>query len=227
MTSKRSVPGVEKAPSIRCPNCRPWRSSQACAGVAASGAGPQGMVSKASRIVVISFPFHGERELYHPAAMPWFECGKRELYNPASGRSSEHGKREPRLLSLSRSPCSVFDPCTEPYSSRSPCSVTMPTTEPDSSRSPHRMPVRRGVPPRDGVLELSFDVGQQGAGAEPEEVGPKPAIAELVLEHRQPVEALLGGANAAGRLEADKVAGARRGTPESAGPSRARPGGWR
>ena len=66
----------------------------------------------------------------------------------------------------------------------------------------------RGVRGRvDEVLELPLDVGEQRARAEPEQVGAQPAVAQLFLHQIQVLERILRGANAAGRLEADRVAG--------------------
>src|SRR5690242_12840464 len=63
-----------------------------------------------------------------------------------------------------------------------------------------RMPVRRRVSSGDEVLELSLDIGQQRARAQPEQVGPEPAIAQLLLHQRQPLERLPRRADPAGRL---------------------------
>src|SRR5207249_8465755 len=57
----------------------------------------------------------------------------------------------------------------------------------------HRVTVRGGVAPGHEVLELPFDVRQQGAGTQPEQRGPEPAIPQLFLHKDQPVEGLLCG----------------------------------
>src|SRR5713101_1266302 len=72
----------------------------------------------------------------------------------------------------------------------------------------HRVVVRRRVPPRHEVLELALDVGEQCRGAEPKQIGPQPAIAELFLHQDEPVERLFGLADPARRLEPDGVTGA-------------------
>src|SRR5205807_3768098 len=72
----------------------------------------------------------------------------------------------------------------------------------------HWMTVRRGVPPRDEMLELPLDVGEQRRGAEPEQVVAQPAIAQLLFHEDEPVERLLRFADPARRLEPDGVAGA-------------------
>ena len=60
----------------------------------------------------------------------------------------------------------------------------------------------------EGVVEqLPLDVAQQAGGADPEHAAVEPGVAELLLDEDQPDEAILGGADAAGRLEADPVAG--------------------
>src|SRR5437667_466220 len=45
----------------------------------------------------------------------------------------------------------------------------------------HRVSVRRRVAARHVVLELSLDVGEQRGGAEPEQIGCEPAVAQLLL----------------------------------------------
>ncbi len=62
---------------------------------------------------------------------------------------------------------------------------------------------RRGVAAGDVVLELALDVGEHRARADAEQVGLQPGAAELLLHQDQPVHRVLGGAQAAGRLEAD------------------------
>src|SRR5216117_1659595 len=57
----------------------------------------------------------------------------------------------------------------------------------------HWVTVRGGVAPGHEVLELPFDVRQQGAGTQPEQRGPEPAIPQLFLHKDQPVEGLLCG----------------------------------
>src|ERR671919_681719 len=52
------------------------------------------------------------------------------------------------------------------------------------------------------------DVGEQRARAEAEQIRPQPAVAQLVLHQRQPVQRVLGGANPTGRLEPDQLTGA-------------------
>src|SRR6266513_5080471 len=71
----------------------------------------------------------------------------------------------------------------------------------------HWVPVRRRVPAGHEVLELTLDVGEKRGGAEPEQIGPLPALAQLFLHQDQPVERLLGLANPARRLEANCMSG--------------------
>src|SRR3989442_1707518 len=72
----------------------------------------------------------------------------------------------------------------------------------------HRVVVRCRVAPRHEVLELALDVGEQRRRAEPEQIGPQPAVAQLFLHQDEPVERLFGLPDAARRLEPDGVAGA-------------------
>src|SRR2546430_11676536 len=58
------------------------------------------------------------------------------------------------------------------------------------------------------MLELTLDIGEQRGRAEPEQVVAQPAIAQLFLHQDEPVQGLLGLADAASRLEPDGVAGA-------------------
>src|SRR5213076_1270002 len=85
--------------------------------------------------------------------------------------------------------------------------VTFPVSPFPFPVSYHGMTVRRGVSPRDEVLELPLDVGEQRRGAEPEQVVAQPAIAQLLLHEDEPVERLLRLADPARRLEPDGVAG--------------------
>src|SRR5690554_7548199 len=62
---------------------------------------------------------------------------------------------------------------------------------------------------RSVVLELALDVGQQRAGAEPQQVGLEPAAPELLAHQDHPGHRVLRRAQAPGRLEADRLAGAR------------------
>src|SRR5438067_7854925 len=73
--------------------------------------------------------------------------------------------------------------------------------------SRHGIIVRRGVAAADGVRELALDIREQAAGADTEQLRMQPGVAQLLLHERQPVERLPGGPNAAGRLEADALAG--------------------
>src|SRR5205823_959289 len=59
------------------------------------------------------------------------------------------------------------------------------------------VPVGGGVPPRGMVLQLALDVGEQGTGTEAEEIGTEPAVAQLLLHQRQPVERAFGLADPA------------------------------
>src|SRR5207248_10675197 len=74
--------------------------------------------------------------------------------------------------------------------------------------SHHGMMVRRGVAAADGVRELALDIREQAAGADTEQLGMQPGVAQLLLHERQPVEHLPGRADAAGRLEANAPASA-------------------
>ena len=53
-----------------------------------------------------------------------------------------------------------------------------------------RVAVGRRVPAGHEVLELPLDVGEQRARAEAEQIRPEPAVAQLFLDQRQPVERL-------------------------------------
>src|SRR5690606_22163770 len=99
-----------------------------------------------------------------------------------------------------------------PYSIVSKMSATF--TLPPSG---HGVPVRRRVPAGDVVLELPFDVAEERAGAEAEEVRAEPRVAQLLLHEDEPLERLLGGADPAGRLEADAIPGALVVLPDRAG----------
>eukprot|EP00053_Salpingoeca_punica_P008521 m.76408 g.76408 ORF g.76408 m.76408 type:complete len:368 (+) comp14635_c0_seq2:80-1183(+) len=69
----------------------------------------------------------------------------------------------------------------------------------------HRHLVGGSVASGDMVVELALNVDEQGAGAEAEEVGVRPLVAELLFHQSEPDEGVLGLADAAGRLEADLV----------------------
>src|SRR6266513_3759838 len=86
--------------------------------------------------------------------------------------------------------------------------VTFPVSPFPFPVSHHRMVVRRRVPAGHAVLELTLGVGEERGGAEPEQIGPLPALAQLFLHQDQPVERLLGLANPARRLEPDGMSGA-------------------
>ena len=66
-------------------------------------------------------------------------------------------------------------------------------------------------------LELALDVGQEGAGAEPEQIGAEVAVAEFFLDQREPIERFLGFPDSAGWFETDEVAGAFAVGPNGAG----------
>src|SRR2546422_6594917 len=72
----------------------------------------------------------------------------------------------------------------------------------------HGMVVRRRVAPGHEMLELTLDVGQERRCAEPEQICPQPAGAELFLHQDEPVEGLFGLADPTRRLEPDGVSGA-------------------
>src|SRR5207253_5860420 len=72
----------------------------------------------------------------------------------------------------------------------------------------HRVAVRRRVAPGHEVLELALDVGEQARGAEAEPVRREPTVAQLLFHQNEPLQGRFGAPNAAGRLEADRVAGA-------------------
>src|SRR5438270_8484239 len=55
--------------------------------------------------------------------------------------------------------------------------------------------------------DLHEDVVEQAGGAEPEAVGRHPVRAQRFVEHDQVLDGGLGGADAAGGLEADDAAG--------------------
>src|SRR3989441_9014582 len=71
----------------------------------------------------------------------------------------------------------------------------------------HRVAVRRRVAPGHEVLQLALDVGKQAGGAEPEQLCLEPAVPQLLLHQDEPLQRRLGAADAARRLEADRVAG--------------------
>jgi hypothetical protein len=56
------------------------------------------------------------------------------------------------------------------------------------------------------VIELAFDVVEQGAGADAEEVWLQPAVAQLLLHQKQPVKRVFGGPQTTGGFEADLMA---------------------
>src|ERR1043166_4055315 len=70
------------------------------------------------------------------------------------------------------------------------------------------MAVCSAVPPGRMMLQLTLDVGEQAAGPEAEQLGPEPAIAQPLLDHREPVERLLGTADPTRRLEPHEIPGA-------------------
>src|ERR1035437_10906106 len=72
-----------------------------------------------------------------------------------------------------------------------------------NSSSRHRVAVRRGIASGRVMAELALDVAEQRARADAEEVVLHPLQAELFLHQDQPGQRVLGGAQAAGRLEAD------------------------
>src|SRR5690606_39226239 len=78
----------------------------------------------------------------------------------------------------------------------------------DGRPSCERVAVAGRVAARDVVLELALDVGEQRAGAEAQQVGLEPTAPQLLLHEDEPGEGVLGGAQAAGRLEAHGEAGA-------------------
>ena len=53
------------------------------------------------------------------------------------------------------------------------------------------------------VLKLAFDVGEQGAGSEAEEVGGEPGVAEFVFHQHEVLGGIFGGANASRGFEPD------------------------
>jgi hypothetical protein len=57
------------------------------------------------------------------------------------------------------------------------------------------------------MLELALDVGKQRRGAYPEEPRLEPRIAEFLLHDELEIHRVLGGRDAARRLEADDMAG--------------------
>src|SRR5207247_4359682 len=70
-----------------------------------------------------------------------------------------------------------------------------------------RVAVDGGVSPGHEVVELAFDVGEQTRGAEAEQLRLEPAVPQLLLHQDEPLQRRLGAADAAGRLEAYRVAG--------------------
>ncbi len=62
---------------------------------------------------------------------------------------------------------------------------------------------RRSVAARRPVLDLPLDVGEQRGSADAEQVRLEPGAAQLLLHQDQPVQRVLGGLEAAGRLEPD------------------------
>lgn len=57
------------------------------------------------------------------------------------------------------------------------------------------------------VLKLAFDVGEEGAGSEAEQVGGEPGVAEFVFHQHEVFGGVFGGADASGGFEADADAG--------------------
>src|SRR5947209_16550413 len=87
-----------------------------------------------------------------------------------------------------------------PYSSDSKISAT------DDISLGHGHTVTRGVAPGHEMLELAFDIGEQCARSDAEEIGTKPPVSQLLLHEEHVLEDVLRGADATGRLEADGVA---------------------
>src|SRR3954470_13569070 len=73
--------------------------------------------------------------------------------------------------------------------------------------SPGGMPVDRRVAAGDEVLQLTLDIGQERARAEPEQVWAKPTVAQLVLPQGEPVQRVSRRADAACGLESHEHAG--------------------
>src|SRR5580658_11078000 len=69
--------------------------------------------------------------------------------------------------------------------------------------SRHRVAMGGRIAPGRVVVELPLDVGQKAARADAEEVRLHPWRAELLPHQDEPGERVLGGAQAARRLEAD------------------------
>src|SRR5687767_13823081 len=72
--------------------------------------------------------------------------------------------------------------------------------------SRHWMSVRSGISPGHEMLELPLDIREERARAEAEEIGAQPAVAQLLLHQIEVLERLLRRADAAGRLESDRIA---------------------
>src|SRR5579862_311507 len=65
------------------------------------------------------------------------------------------------------------------------------------------MTVLSGISSGNMVFKLSLDVAEQSAGAKAKHFCAHPRLAEFFFDEGQPIGGLLGGANAAGRLEAN------------------------
>src|SRR5687767_3089243 len=73
---------------------------------------------------------------------------------------------------------------------------------PESAASGHWVAVRGAVAAGEVVLQLTFDVAEQRAGAKAEQLRAQVLRAQLLLHHQQPVQRLLGRLDAARGLEA-------------------------
>src|SRR5579883_871972 len=70
----------------------------------------------------------------------------------------------------------------------------------------HRVMIGRRIASGGEIFELTLDIRQQATGADAKEVRAQPIVAKLLLHQNQPVERLLGRADAASRFEADLIA---------------------
>ncbi len=64
-----------------------------------------------------------------------------------------------------------------------------------------------GVATKRAVMQLPFDVDEQAAGADPEQVRARPSFPELLVHERHPGLRFLGRRDPTGRLEAHGVIG--------------------
>src|SRR5579862_7892483 len=153
------------------------------------------------------------------AALPWamlasfspFEGSNESKYSPAAGvcHAPLMKRSKRRLWRSSQEMASLGSSGAGPYSMLTNFSAMLMGSVHSSSDSKlcDRMTVVSRISSGDVVLKLPLDVAEQSAGAKAKHFGAHPGLAQFFFDQGEPVERLLRGANAAGRLEAYGHAG--------------------